>query len=156
MKAFLGAFLLWAAVQAAPHVPTDDRAVLERLPAKPNDPVMRELRGLRAALAAEPRNADLASRLALRYFEMASAEGDPRYVGYAEAALRPWRDHDAPADVLFARGLVRQYRHDFSGALVDFQAVLQKRPADVGARSCFTDTVMIEIYSLALHNAFLL
>jgi predicted Zn-dependent protease len=144
MKGLLGAFLLWAVVQAAPHIPTDDRAVLERLPAKPNDPVMRELRGLRAALAAEPRNADLASRLALRYFEMASAEGDPRYVGYAEAALRPWRDHDAPADVLFARGLVRQYRHDFSGALVDFQAVLQKRPADVGARAWRAAIFMVQ------------
>jgi predicted Zn-dependent protease len=144
MKVVVGAFLLWAAAYAAPHVPADGRTVLERLPAKPNDPVMRELRSLRAALAAEPASADLASRLALRYFEMASAEGDPRYVGYAEAALRRWRDSDAPPDVLFARGLVRQYRHDFAGALNDFQAVLRQRPGDVGARAWRAALFMVQ------------
>ena len=144
MKALAGALLLWTAAHAAPHVPTDDRAVLERLPAKPNDPVMRELRGLRAALAAAPADAELASRLALRYFEMASAEGDPRYVGYAEAALRSWRERDAPAAVLFARGLLRQYRHDFAGALADFEAVIKKDPADVGARAWRAAIFMVQ------------
>ena len=144
MKVLAGAFLLWTAAYAAPHVPGDDRTVLERLPAKPNDPVMRELRGLRAALAKSPQDAELASRLALRYFELASAEGDPRYVGYAEAALQPWRNRDAPTQVLFARGVVRQYRHDFAGALEDFAAVVRREPGHVGAHAWRAAIFMVQ------------
>ncbi|HET7199564.1 MAG TPA: hypothetical protein VFI80_01955, partial [Burkholderiales bacterium] len=80
------------AAQAAPHVPRDDSVVLEHLPVKPGDPVARELRQLRADLAANPRKRDTALRLAERYFDLANAQGDPRYVGYAQAALRPWWD----------------------------------------------------------------
>ena len=57
----------------------DDATVLERLPLRRSDPVAAELRKLRGAA------------LARRYFELAMAQGDPRYVGYAEAALRDWR-----------------------------------------------------------------
>jgi Tfp pilus assembly protein PilF len=144
MKVLAAAILLWIAAHAAPHIPADERTVLERLPAKPNDPVMRELRGLRAALAAQPQDAGLASRLALRYFDLASAEGDPRYVGYAEAALQPWRNSDAPVQVLFARGVVRQYRHDFAGALEDFAAVVRREPAHVGAHAWRAAIFMVQ------------
>ena len=124
-----------AAAHAAPRLPASDATVLERLPARPNDPAMKELRELRAALAATPSDAALAARLARRYFELASAEGDPRYVGYAEAALRAWRDSEAPPEVLFMRGLLRQYRHDFAGALKDLDATLRAAPEHVGARA---------------------
>jgi Tfp pilus assembly protein PilF len=141
---FLAALLLSIAAYGAPHVPANDSTVLERLPAKPNDPVMRELRSLRAALAASPQDAELASRLALRYFDLASAEGDPRYVGYAEAALQPWRNRDAPTQVLFARGVVRQYRHDFAGALEDFEAVVRREPEHVGAHAWRAAIFMVQ------------
>jgi hypothetical protein len=119
--------LFWAAVWApgalaAPHVPKDDAAVLERLPLRRGDPVAAELRKLRGAA------------LARRYFELAMAQGDPRYVGYAEAALRDAHD-DPPAEVLFVRGLLKQYRHDFTGALLDLQAALKHDPELIGARS---------------------
>ena len=78
------------AAGAAPRIPASDAEVLEKLPGRPGDPAALELRRMRDALAAEPRNADAAARLARRYFDLAMAEGDPRYVGYAEAALRPW------------------------------------------------------------------
>ncbi|OGA70190.1 MAG: hypothetical protein A3G83_12225 [Betaproteobacteria bacterium RIFCSPLOWO2_12_FULL_68_20] len=114
---------------AAPYVPKDDAAILERLPARAADPVMVELRQLRAALGARPQSADAAAALARRYFELAVAEGDPRYVGYAEAALRPWREiARAPADLLVVRGMLRQYRHDFAGALEDFARAAQADP----------------------------
>jgi hypothetical protein len=120
LAALLGAFASLAL--AAPFVPKDDSAVLERLPVRATDPAMVELRALRAALRASPRSADAASALARRYFELAVAEGDPRYVGYAEAALRPWREiAGAPAGLLVVRGMLRQYRHDFAGALEDFE-----------------------------------
>ena len=106
---------------AAPHVPKDDSEVLERLPGRPGDPVMAEVRTLRGAA------------LARRYFELAMQQGDPRYVGYAEAALRGTAD---PAgEVAFIRGLLRQYRHDFAGALSDFEEALRRDPEHVGARS---------------------
>src|SRR3977135_3998496 len=75
---------------AAPYVPTDDATVIERLPVRPGDPIARELRQLRAELTANPRRRDTAVRLAERYFELASSEGDPRYVGYGPGALQPW------------------------------------------------------------------
>jgi thioredoxin-like negative regulator of GroEL len=122
-------------VHSAPYTPKADSAVLERLPGRRDDPAQAELRRLRAALAASPRDPDAAAALAERYFEMAAAEGDPRYVGYAEAALRPWGGADAPTEVLFMRGLLRQYRHDFDGALEDLERVLQREPAHAPAHS---------------------
>src|SRR5881392_3562796 len=74
---------------AAPYVPKDDTTVLERLPVRPGDPVARELRP-------NPRKRETAVRLAERYFALATSEGDPRYVGYAQAALKPWWDLPAP------------------------------------------------------------
>src|SRR5688500_11208834 len=78
-------------VEGAPYRPTDDRAVLERLPTRPTDPVQRELRELRKAHEAAPGNAGPAVDLARRYFSLALETGDLRYVGYAEAALSSWR-----------------------------------------------------------------
>ncbi|HVQ62810.1 MAG TPA: hypothetical protein VMS53_12055, partial [Burkholderiales bacterium] len=75
------------AAHAAPYVPKEDSAVLEHLPVRPSDPVARELRQLRAELAADPRKRETAIRLSERYFALANSEGDPRYVGYAQAAL---------------------------------------------------------------------
>lgn len=122
-------------VQAAPRIPPSDAEVLERLPGRPGSPREVELRGLRAALAADPRNPATAARLALKLFERANAEGDPRYVGYAQAALAPWPDAEAPAEVLYARALLRQYRHDFEGALAGLRRVLELEPGHQGARA---------------------
>lgn len=126
MKPIIWALLLGglgaAGAVAAPHVPKDEATILERLPLRRSDPVAAELRKLRGAA------------LARRYFELAMAQGDPRYVGYAEAALRDAHD-DPPAEVLFVRGLLKQYRHDFSGALLDLEAALKHDPELIGARS---------------------
>lgn len=142
----IGALVLLAAsaAAAAPYIPKDDSAVLERLPGRRSDPAMAELRQLRAALAAAPKDAVAATRLAQRYFDLANAEGDPRYVGYAEAALRPWPGDDAPAEVLFTRGLLRQYRHDFAAALKDFESALARDPQHVGARAWRAAIFMVQ------------
>ncbi|OFZ97005.1 MAG: hypothetical protein A3H35_11265 [Betaproteobacteria bacterium RIFCSPLOWO2_02_FULL_62_17] len=121
------------AAQAAPFLPADDAQILESLPTKPGDPVALELRTLRAALAKEPRNPDRAVELAQRYFDLASAEGDPRYIGYAEAVIRPWLGRDIPVEVLFTRALLRQYRHDFLNAMDDLDSVLAHNPAHAEA-----------------------
>jgi len=125
-----------AAACAAPYVPKDDATVLERLPVRPGDPIARELRQLRTELAANPRKRDTAVRLAERYFALATSEGDPRYVGYAQASLRPWWDLPAPPlDVLVMRAILKQYSHDFSGAMRDLEGATREDPGNARAWS---------------------
>lgn len=113
--------------QAAPRTPTDDAQVLEKLAVKAGDATARQLAGLRAALLKAPTDAAAAAQLAEAYFYIASARGDPRYVGYAEAVVNRFAQ-PLPPDLLSLRGVVRQYRHDFAGALADFAEALQRDP----------------------------
>ena len=158
MKAMVfGVVLALAAAgisSAAPLVPADDATVLERLPAKAADHAMAELRRLRAAAASSPEDPEAAAALARRYFELAMAQGDPRYVGYADAALRKWRTtNDAPADVLVLRGLLRQYRHDFAGALADLERALRIDPANDEAHAWRAAIFMVQAaYPAALRE----
>ena len=115
----------------APRIPGSDDAVLERLPSRPGDPAQRELRSLRAALAANPRDPARAIALARRHFEFAQAEGDPRHIGYAEAALRAFPEATATAaELLVVRAQLAQYRHDFARALALLERALAMEPED--------------------------
>lgn len=112
-----------------PYRPTDPSVVLERLPIKPGDERSRALAVDRAGLAAAPRDPALAMKVAGAYYALAGAEGDPRYIGYAEAALAPWAaDRNAPADILYMRGKLLQWRHDYAPALELFAQALQREP----------------------------
>jgi len=125
----LGSVLSGSVAYAAPIRPTDPSVVLERLPLKRGDTRAAELAKDRALLAAQPGDPELALRVAEQYFDLASAEGDPRYIGYAQAALAPWAaDRGAPTDILFMRGKLLQWRHDFRPALELFGQVLQREP----------------------------
>lgn len=119
---------------AVPYLPKSDEQVLERLPFKPNDPIARELSQLRAALRRDPNNLDAAVTLANRYYGLVGEEGDPRYLGYAQAALAPWWDMPVPPlEVQVLRAGIRQFRHDFAGALEDLGRVLDREPRHVRA-----------------------
>ncbi len=114
---------------AAPYRPTDAAAVLERLPLNKGDERARALAADRAKLAAAPRDPALAMKVADAYYALAGAEGDPRYIGYAEAALAPWAaDRNAPADILYMRGKLLQWRHEYAPALELFALALQREP----------------------------
>ena len=113
---------------AAPFVPADPKEVLERLPEAPGSSLSRELRQMRRELARDPQNLELATRVAHRYIERARAEADPRYLGYAQAALAPWWQLGSPASVLVLRATIRQSLHDFAGALADLSAALEIEP----------------------------
>ena len=116
---------------AAPFTPQSDSEVLERLPFRTGGAEGRELRQLRSALAEQPQNMERALALARRYFDLASAEGDPRYVGYAEAAIRPWSKVAAPPTaILLMRALLGQYRHEFDAALDDLALAAARDPAN--------------------------
>ncbi len=109
--------------QAAPFTPANDSDVVERLPLSATDPSARRLQSLRKQLEAKPDDVALRIEIARRYFDLSMAQGDPRYVGYASAALTPL-DKAAPARyaALTAsywqiKGMLQQYSHNFDGAL---------------------------------------
>jgi len=80
-------------------------------------------------------NLPLALRVAQGYLALGRVTGDPRYAGYAEAALGPWwRLDQAPQEVLVVRATLRQRAHQFDAALADLAAVLKANPRNAQAR----------------------
>jgi Tfp pilus assembly protein PilF len=139
--------LLWlpAAGFAAPHVPASDDVVLERLSSRAADPKSSQLRELRRQLALQPGDAELAVRLARRYFDEVAAEGDPRYIGYAEAALAPWwKLPEPPAEVRVMRAVLRQFNHGFDAARADLAAVALKEPSNGEAWAWLAAIAMVQ------------
>jgi Tfp pilus assembly protein PilF len=132
-----------ASALATPYLPTDDAQVIERLPS-PGAGTKSELRQLRRDLAADPHNLDLALRLARRYITVGRAESDPRYNGYAQAALEPWWASDAPpVDVIVLRATLRQNRHEFDAALADLALALARDPRN--AQAWLTQAVILQV-----------
>lgn len=130
----LVAVLICMPLSAAPYVPRTDAQVLEHLRSGPADASLREARKLRASLARDPGNVDKAVETARRYIEQARAEADPRFFGYAQAALGPWWNlPNAPSDVLFLRATLLQAAHNFKGALTDLDRLLSQEPSHLEA-----------------------
>jgi hypothetical protein len=104
---------------AAPRLPASDAEVLEVLPWR-NDPQQRELRRLRTDLAQAPNDVARAADVARRYIAFGRREADPRYFGYAQAALAPWwRLPTPPPAVRLLRATLLQTEHRFPEALAD-------------------------------------
>jgi tetratricopeptide (TPR) repeat protein len=120
--------------KAAPHVPDRDDVVVATLPANVRDAGSPELRALKSALAKKPDDVVLATRLARHYVELGRASGDPRFAGYAQAALSPWWSKaDAPEAVLILRAVLAQRLHRFDAALLDLGRVLERNPRSAQA-----------------------
>lgn len=138
---------------SAPYVPADDAQVLERLPTASNQN-LRELSRLNAELGRSPMDLALAIRVATQDIEAARAESDPRYNGYAEAALRPWLDQpNPPNSVILLRATLRQAVHDFDEALQDLNQVISAEPRNYQAR--LTRAIILQVrgeYPEALKN----
>lgn len=120
--------------QAAPYTPLNDSEVVERLPFRAGDSDARDLSGLRAAVASAPSDQAASVKLAQKYFDLAMARGDPRYIGYADAIVNRFSTQLSP-QLLLVRGTLRQYRHDFAAALDDFAAALELDSDLAGARA---------------------
>jgi Tfp pilus assembly protein PilF len=113
----------------APFVPAGDDVVLERLPER-SDPTLAKLKRMRIALASDPRDLDTATLVARSAIVAARAGGDPRFLGQAQAALAPWwTAADPPSAALLLRATLKQSLHDFDGALVDLDRLLDREPA---------------------------
>ncbi|MGX4643678.1 hypothetical protein [Massilia sp. SYSU DXS3249] len=115
-----------ASAGAAPYIPASGAQVLERLPGGAG-PARRDLQRLRAAANANPGDLGQATMLAQRYIEQSRRDGDPRYLGYAQAALAPWWSQaQPPSSVLVLRATLRQSTHQFGAALADLDQVLAR------------------------------
>ena len=118
-----------ASAVAAPFVPRSDAQILERLPARASDPRSRALTALRQAQAQAPTDVVAAVALAQAYFDAVAAEGDPRYIGHAQAVLAPWWNlPDPPNAVRVLRAMLLQFDHQFEPALADLNAALRNDP----------------------------
>ena len=119
---------------AEPFRPTDDKLVLERLGFNPTDPVAREMRALRSNLVKNPRHLESAVHLATRYIELSRSEGDPRFLGQAQAILAPWwQESTPPPAALLLRATIKQNAHEFDSALMDLDEVLGLEPSNAQA-----------------------
>jgi hypothetical protein len=121
-------------IQAAPFTPVDDAQVLERLPSR-TTPQFRDLKALQAAARQSPGDLSRATALATAYIRASRVEGDPRFLGYAQAALAPWwADPQAPTSVLVLRATILQSSHRFDASLVDLDTVLARDARNAQAR----------------------
>jgi tetratricopeptide (TPR) repeat protein len=138
----LGRLLIagWLALSAPsitsgePFLPQQDAQVLEHLTVKATDPVAREINSLRASLLRDPQNVDVAVALTTKLIEQSRSEGDPRFLGQAQAVLGPWLNHATPPpSTILLRAIIRQHAHEFDLALADLDAVLSLQPANAQA-----------------------
>lgn len=142
----LGWFMLNQPDSAAsePYRPADDTQVLERLSFKASDPVAREFATLRTTVRKNPHDLVSAVQLATRYIEQGRSEGDPRFIGQAQAVLSPWwNDPTPPAEALLLRATIKQNAHEFDQALTDLDQVLALQPTN--AQAWLTKAAILQV-----------
>jgi tetratricopeptide (TPR) repeat protein len=84
---------------------------------------------LRDRLDRDGGNLQIAHQLAQAYIEFGRQVGDAHYMGYAEAALRPWLTQPSPpAEVLVDGATILQFRHQFAEARQQLKTALAKDP----------------------------
>jgi Tfp pilus assembly protein PilF len=116
---------------AAPFTPNSDSEVVERLPLA-SDASARQLESLRRQLVGRPDDNALRLDIGRRYFALAMAQGDPRLVGYAAAAIAPLEAKSAgSADYWVLRGQLEQFSHQFEPALASLEKASQIDPKTV-------------------------
>jgi Tfp pilus assembly protein PilF len=114
-----------------PRTPTTDSEVLEHVLNRSSDPRARQREDLRRALAAHPDDLSTAVALAKIDIGLSRERSDPRFLGYAQAALAPWWDLPSPpVEVLVLRATIKQSMHDFDAALKDLDLALTLAPND--------------------------
>lgn len=142
MKSIFRLFALltgFAPAVGLPFEPTSDNEILERLP--------RRLLTVREAPQSRSRsetNVVAISARAEEYINAYRAEADPRYLGYAEALLKPWWTSDAaPTPILVLRAIIKQSVHNFESALRDLDLVLSRDPQH--AQAWLTRAIILQV-----------
>lgn len=119
---FVGVAMASMQAHGAPYQPKSDTVVLATVPA-----------GARSA-AKRPQDLQSAIMQAADDVELARTSGDPRYLGYAQAALQPWwQSANAPLPVVLIRAQVHQHNHAFKAALADLDHALSVDPRNAQA-----------------------
>ena len=135
--AFAMAILLLVAgsnAMAAPFIPARDSATVEILRDQPLTNVDSDFRRLRAKLRATPADLSLATSVAQRAIEISRRDGDPRFLGFAQAALAPWwSQSNAPLSVRLLKAILLQSTHAFTPALAELESVLRAAPGNAQA-----------------------
>ncbi|HET9679874.1 MAG TPA: tetratricopeptide repeat protein, partial [Gammaproteobacteria bacterium] len=132
------------AMTAETWIPASDDVVLADLPAS-NSPLWRAIRTWRSTLEKQPDNQQAAAALARAYLELRRVTGDPRYLGYAQAALAPWwQQAKPPADILLVRARLKQTQHQFSAATKDLQQLLMQQPRNTQAWLLLASVAMVQ------------
>lgn len=135
LGALLVGLLASGALEASPYKPVRDDEVLLTLPGAAEPRRQAELARLERAHLADPRDPELAEKLAREYVAMGRRDGDPRFYGMARAALLPWDvEADVPVGIVELRAEIRGFTHDFAGALRDYDQVLARDPGRTSAR----------------------
>lgn len=107
-----------------PYTPRDDNVVVATV-RQPRLPGMASLGELRAQWTAQPKLVPAALAYARAAVELSRRDEDPRYLGYAQAALAPWWDRpEAPPEVLLLRASLHLARMDHAPAERDLQALI--------------------------------
>jgi tetratricopeptide (TPR) repeat protein len=138
-------------VMAQPYRPTTDAEILETLPIQSQNWL--ETRQLRENSLANPNDMQQAVTLVRHYIELGRAESDPRYYGYAEAALSPWLQKQTTPEVLTLRATLYQNRHEFPAALDLLNQAIRQQPRLAGA--WLTRAQILEVqgdYAAALNS----
>lgn len=106
---------------AVPFTPESDTQIVERLPGGASAE-RQQLRQMRAQLQQQPDALPLALDIAQRNIALARRYADPRYLGYAEAALGHWLQQSTPpAEVLVMQAILLQAKHQFTAAEIQLQ-----------------------------------
>lgn len=136
---------LWCnSATAAPYAPVADAEVLERLPIAAVDPASRRLNDLQAQLKEQPADVGRAVKVAELFIAQGRSSGDPRFYGYAQAALQAWWERpDPPLAVRVLRATIRQHDHDFTAALADLDAAVAIDPNH--AQAWLTRAVVLQV-----------
>ena len=112
--------LACATAHATPYIPAHGGDIVERLPQR-----------IRVTPSSDLKTATETAR---RYVVLARSETDPRYYGYAQAALSSWwRLPAPPAEVRLLRATILQSTHHFTEAMTDLDAVVAQDPKNAQA-----------------------
>ncbi len=126
------------------HLPSSPDEVLEHVTARANDPSSQKTEALRAALVTNPADQAAAVELARLELQQGRANGDPRHIGYAQAALAPWWSQaEPPDDVLLLRATIKQTMHGFEESLIDLETLLRRDPNN--AQAWLTRAVVLAV-----------
>ena len=115
--------------QQQPRTPESDDEVLLVLP-KSFLENRGKLSDLRDQLNENPDDPEKAAKVASEYLTLGKRSGDPRFYGYARAAINRWWDTDAPPEILKIRAKLKENDHLFDEALEDLKIAYSKNSKD--------------------------